>query len=283
MQEVTVGSIPLSRLGAILPAERLAKLEASAVRARADFGDRVIWHVNATAHGGGVAEMLQTLLAYGNGARIVNRWLVIDGDHGVLRDHQEAAQQAARDSGRRRPPRPSASTPTTRQVLADNLAQLVSRVSPRDLVMLHDPQTAGLREGLRDSGVRVIWRCHIGCDDTERAHRRGVVVPAAVRRGRRRVRVLAARLRAVLGRRPAAGRDPAVDRPVLGEELCARRRRRGDGAGPGRPGGRWGPGRAGPTSRGATVRREPCATTPVRRVSSSTATLRPTTRRWWSR
>ena len=39
-----------------------------------------MWHVSATASGGGVAEMLQTLLAYGQGAGIENRWLVLDGD-----------------------------------------------------------------------------------------------------------------------------------------------------------------------------------------------------------
>ena len=28
--------------------------------------------------------------------------------------------------------------------------------------MLHDPQTAGLVEGLHRHGVRVAWRCHVG-------------------------------------------------------------------------------------------------------------------------
>jgi trehalose synthase len=32
--------------------------------------------------------------------------------------------------------------------------------------MLHDPQTAGLRAGLRASGTPVTWRCHVGCDDS---------------------------------------------------------------------------------------------------------------------
>ncbi len=160
-----MGSIALERLGAFLPAERLQRLEESAVRARARFGDRVIWHVNATAHGGGVAEMLQTLLAYGNGAGIENRWLVIDGDqefftitkrlhnrlHGAVGDDGSLGDEEHAHF---------------EEVLAANSAELTSRVSPGDLVMLHDPQTAGLREGLRESGVRVIWRCHVGCDDT---------------------------------------------------------------------------------------------------------------------
>jgi trehalose synthase len=165
MQEVQVGSIPLSRLGSVLPGGRLSRLEESAVRAREDFGDRVIWHVNATAQGGGVAEMLQTLLAYGNGAGVENRWLVIDGDaefFTITKRIHNRLHGAAGDGGllgeRERA--------HYEAVIAANLDQLRLRVAPRDLVMLHDPQTAGLREGLRGSGVRVVWRCHVGRDET---------------------------------------------------------------------------------------------------------------------
>ncbi len=80
MQEVEVKALALERLDLDLSRERSDRLMDSAMRARATFGDRVIWHVNATAHGGGVAEMLQTLLAYGKGAGVDNRWLVLDGD-----------------------------------------------------------------------------------------------------------------------------------------------------------------------------------------------------------
>ena len=81
MQTVEVEPAPLEQLARALSAERAERVMATnAARARTSFGDRVIWHVNATAQGGGVAEMLQTLLAYGNGAEIENRWLVFDGD-----------------------------------------------------------------------------------------------------------------------------------------------------------------------------------------------------------
>ena len=164
MEEVIVRPISLERLAAILPADRAARLEAAAERARATFGDRVVWHVNATAHGGGVAEMLQTLLAYGKGAGIENRWLVLDGDPHVLRDHQAAAQHAARGTGRRRAPRAARSARTTRRCSAPTSRSWLARVSPRDIVLLHDPQTAGLAEGLRELGARVVWRCHVGRD-----------------------------------------------------------------------------------------------------------------------
>ncbi len=165
MQEVEVGSIPLSRLRDVLPRERVERLEASAVRARAAFGDRVVWHVNATAHGGGVAEMLQTLLAYGNGARVENRWLVIDGDpefFAITKRIHNRLHGAEGDEA----PLGEREHAHYEEVLADNLAELASRVSPRDLVMLHDPQTAGLRGGLRNSGTRVVWRCHVGSDES---------------------------------------------------------------------------------------------------------------------
>jgi trehalose synthase len=163
MQEVEVGSIPLSRLADILPPERVEHLEASAGRARSRFGDRIVWHVNATAHGGGVAEMLQTLLAYGKGAQIENRWLVIDGDEEfftITKRLHNRLHGVVGDGG----PLGEREHVHYQEVLARNLAELTSRVAPGDLVLLHDPQTAGLCSALRDRGTRVTWRCHIGSD-----------------------------------------------------------------------------------------------------------------------
>ena len=37
-----------------------------------------------------------------------------------------------------------------------------------DIVVLHDPQTAGLAHGLRETGVHVVWRCHVGRDHPNR-------------------------------------------------------------------------------------------------------------------
>ena len=55
-------------------------LERTAGHARALLAGRVVWNLNSTAQGGGVAEMLQVLLAYGRGAGVDTRWLVLDGD-----------------------------------------------------------------------------------------------------------------------------------------------------------------------------------------------------------
>jgi hypothetical protein len=49
------------------------------------LGGRVVWNINSTAVGGGVAEMLQSLLSYVRGAGINARWLVIRGDEPFFR------------------------------------------------------------------------------------------------------------------------------------------------------------------------------------------------------
>lgn len=84
MQEVDVQAAPLDMLGAILRPERWDRLQATAARGRDLLADRVVWNVNATAHGGGVAEMLQGLVAYGLGVGVDTRWLVLDGDPGFF-------------------------------------------------------------------------------------------------------------------------------------------------------------------------------------------------------
>src|SRR6266567_3560058 len=49
-------------------------------RGRRELRSRVVWNVNSTAQGGGVAELLRPLLGYSRGAGVDARWLVISGD-----------------------------------------------------------------------------------------------------------------------------------------------------------------------------------------------------------
>jgi len=63
----------------ISPEEYQGLLELIDNGARALSG-RVIWNVNSTAKGGGVAELLRPLLGYSRGAGVDVRWVVISGD-----------------------------------------------------------------------------------------------------------------------------------------------------------------------------------------------------------
>ena len=163
MEEVNVRPVDLERLASILPPDRVEQLASAADRARTAFGDRVVWHVNATGHGGGVAEMLQNLLAYAKAAGIENRWRVLDGDprfFAITKRLHNMLHGVPGDGG----PVGPEEREHYESVLRANLAELTSAVSPRDIVVLHDPQTAGMAEGLRALGARVVWRCHVGRD-----------------------------------------------------------------------------------------------------------------------
>jgi trehalose synthase len=49
-------------------------------------------------------------------------------------------------------------------VSAENARGLRRVVRPGDLILLHDPQTAGLVRPMLDHGAYVVWRCHVGLD-----------------------------------------------------------------------------------------------------------------------
>ena len=163
MEEVEVKALPLELLASILTPERARRLSQAAVRARVAFGDRTIWHVNATAHGGGVAEMLQTLLAYGRGAQVENRWLVLDGEpefFAITKRLHNLLHGDPGDGG----PLGENERACYERVLGTNVAEMLALIDNRDIVLLHDPQTAGMVDDLRATGVRVVWRCHVGRD-----------------------------------------------------------------------------------------------------------------------
>ena len=77
MREVQIAPTPLDRLAAYLDADRATRLSQYAAHAAVLLAGRAIWNVNSTATGGGVAEMLQTLLSYVRGAGVDTRWLVL--------------------------------------------------------------------------------------------------------------------------------------------------------------------------------------------------------------
>jgi trehalose synthase len=161
--EVQIDAAPLERLAPLLGAPRAEKLQAYTVLARTLLADRVVWNVNATASGGGVAEMLTTLLAYGRGTGVDTRWLVIEGNPRFFRITKRLHNRlhgSPGDGG----PLGDAERAEYERVLAGNLAALHARVRPGDIVLLHDPQTAGMAAALREAGAHVVWRCHIGRD-----------------------------------------------------------------------------------------------------------------------
>jgi trehalose synthase len=162
--DVQLAPLDLERFREVLPEDAVDALLVDAQRGKELFAGRVVWNVNSTARGGGVAEMLQSLVPYARGAGVDTRWLVIQGedeffritkrihnhlhgspgDGGALDEHSRAHYEA---------------------VLQINAARLIERIGPRDIIILHDPQTAGLVPLLQERGNVVVWRCHVGVDE----------------------------------------------------------------------------------------------------------------------
>jgi len=170
MKNVHISQLSFKRFAPVLGERGSRDLRHAVKDAKTILRDRIIWHVNSTATGGGVAEMLQTLLGYERGAGIDARWLVIEGDpeffaltkrihhrlHGNNGDSGALSEQEHRHYA---------------AVTDRNTAEILSIVRPRDVVILHDPQTAGLAAPLKQLGAEVVWRCHIGRDDMNAAAR----------------------------------------------------------------------------------------------------------------
>ena len=131
---------------------------------------RVLWNVNSAAKGGGVAEMLSSLLAYALGAGIDARWLVIGGSPGFFRVTKRIHNRL-HDSPGDGGPLGNAERSVYEDALVAAGEELTKRVSARDIVLLHDPQTLGLAPVMAGTGATVVWRCHVGVDDPgELAH-----------------------------------------------------------------------------------------------------------------
>lgn len=163
MRQVHIDPRNLDRLLDLFEPGRAEWLVGVAAKARQVLEGRVVWNVNATASGGGVAEMLQALLAYGLGAGIDTRWLVLDGNPEFFRLTKRIHNLLHGSSGDGGP-LGDAEHRVYESVLADNAESMRDGVRRGDIVLLHDPQTAGMVGGLRAAGAHVIWRSHIGKD-----------------------------------------------------------------------------------------------------------------------
>lgn len=160
---VSVAPVPPERFAEILDAEQEAQLEETIASGRALLADRVVWNVNSTARGGGVAEMLASLLAYTRGVGIDARWVVIEGGHDFFTVTKRIHNMLHGSPGDGRG-LTAADDRVYRRTTAARAAELAPLVRAGDVVILHDPQTAGLIQPIRARGAQVVWRCHVGME-----------------------------------------------------------------------------------------------------------------------
>jgi len=169
---VDIDPLPPERYASVLNPTQVEALQNALGSAGSVFEGRSVWNVNSNSVGGGVAEMLRSLLAYARGAGVDAKWAVISGnpeffevtkrihnhlhnfagDGGALGDEERVKYEAA---------------------LRPNAEEFEAVVGPRDVILLHDPQTAGLIPGLKRVGLPV--RPYVAQADADVFSRRSFV------------------------------------------------------------------------------------------------------------
>ena len=171
LETVTIGSFPVERFESVLSRERYEAASLGVERGRRLLEGRVVWNVNSTARGGGVAEMLISLLAYARGAGIDAQWVVIPGTapfFEVTKRIHNNLHSAGGDGG----DLGDSEREIYDQALEPSIEEFATLVDRGDVVIVHDPQPAGLIPRLKQLGVPVIWRCHVGIDHPSALARR---------------------------------------------------------------------------------------------------------------
>jgi len=130
----------------------------------APFAGATVVHVNSTATGGGVAEILRRLVPLQRGLGLDSRWLVMAGDDAFFRTTKKlhnALQGAPENIGEKE-------WQHYMEVNRANLQGARSLLAEADFVVIHDPQPAALLGLAGQVRGRWAWRCHI---DLSRPHR----------------------------------------------------------------------------------------------------------------
>jgi trehalose synthase len=163
LTRVETGVFDPRRFEEVMSAEAWAAFSEALARAEATFQGRTIWNVNSTGKGGGVAEMLYSLLAYAKGAGVDARWAVIEGNPEFFMTTKRIHNHLHGSPGDGGPLGPEEHA-TYLAALEPNAEALAKVVRPKDIVILHDPQTAGLVAPMKQVADIVLWRCHVGVD-----------------------------------------------------------------------------------------------------------------------
>ncbi len=151
----------MTSLEPLIGKERYEDLTRAAAATSAKLEGRAVWNISSTAHGGGVAEMLQVLVGYTLDAGLDVHWLVMRGDPEffvITKRIHNRLHGSAGDGGQLG----ADETAHYSKITDANARSVISLIRPGDVVLLHDPQTAGLAAPIAEAGANVVWRCHVG-------------------------------------------------------------------------------------------------------------------------
>jgi trehalose synthase len=161
LQTVDIATRRLDDYRGVIGPDAFNELRALAAPLR---GARVL-QINATPYGGGVSELLRSLVPLERDLGLVADWKIISGDEAFF-DLTKRLHNGLQGAG------VSLSSADRDRYLAASRANARQLEEEYDVIIVHDPQPAALL-GLHGKGTaRWIWRCHIdtGSPDTEAWH-----------------------------------------------------------------------------------------------------------------
>jgi trehalose synthase len=156
MQRVDVEDRSLSSYRGIASEQMLAAVTAAAEPLR---GARML-HLNATPYGGGVAELLRSVVPVLTSLGVDAEWRVMAADDSffgmtkALHNGLQGGRFTISDEA----------LPAYEETCARNAGQLDGAY---DLVVVHDPQPAGVQRLRSEGNGRWIWRCHIDTSEPD--------------------------------------------------------------------------------------------------------------------
>jgi trehalose synthase len=150
LQEISLGHKSLADYTHIAGKELSDQIRALAEPLQ---GHRIL-HVSATAFGGGVSEILYTIVPLMRDAGLDAHWQVIFGKEEffnatkLLHNSLQGAEETLSDE---------------QWAVFDEINQMNAEglQGEWDVVIVHDPQPIGLRRGAGEKGRHWVWRCHI--------------------------------------------------------------------------------------------------------------------------
>jgi trehalose synthase len=150
LQEVALGSKSLADYTHLVGRGQVEEIRELA---EALDGKRVL-HVSATAFGGGVSEILYTLVPLMRDVGLDCHWQVIMGREEFFNATKLLHNSLQGD--------PNTLTPNQWELFDHyNDMNAKSLEGEWDVVIVHDPQPVGMKQGAQNHGKHWIWRCHI--------------------------------------------------------------------------------------------------------------------------
>jgi trehalose synthase len=134
--------------------EVIGEREFEALRALgASVAGTRVRHVNATAYGGGVAEILQNLIPLLRDVGVDATWSVLEAPaafYDVTKKLHNSLQGMAIDISEEE-----------KRLYLEVQAENAANLGEVDVVLAHDPQAVALRHYSASTQARWVWRCHI--------------------------------------------------------------------------------------------------------------------------